>query len=88
MELEGYSDEPTLLISLVLVSEPQIVPEEHPTRTPAPNHEDFGPGDLMDSNPMTPPRRRRLLPSKVIIWYFFSFFLVRFCFDFDYVVVK
>ena len=88
MELEGYSDEPTCSFSLGLVSEPQIVPEEHPTRTPAPNHEDFGPEDLMDSNPETPPKRRRLLPSEVIIWYFFSFFFVRFCFDFDYLVVK
>nr|XP_023918342.1 F-box/LRR-repeat protein At3g48880-like isoform X1 [Quercus suber]POF02985.1 f-box protein fbw2 [Quercus suber] len=64
MELEGYSDEPTCSFSLGLVSEPQIVPEEHPIRTPAPNHEDFGPEDLMDSNPETPPKRRCLLPSE------------------------
>ncbi|XP_030931665.1 F-box/LRR-repeat protein At3g48880-like isoform X3 [Quercus lobata] len=67
MELEGYSDEPTCSFSLGFVSEPQIVPEEHPTRTPAPNDEDFGPEDLMDSNPETPPKRRRLLPSES--WY-------------------
>ena len=61
--MAGFSYEPpsfSLGLDLGLDSEPQIAPDDHPTQTPAPNDQDFGP-EVMDSDPETRPEPPRIL---------------------------
>ena len=59
--MAGY-DPPSfsLGLDLGLDSEPQIAPDKHPTQTPAPHDEDFGP-EVMDSDPESRPEPPRIL---------------------------
>ncbi|KAL0000830.1 hypothetical protein SO802_014611 [Lithocarpus litseifolius] len=51
----------SLGLDLGLDSEPQIAPpDKHPTQTPAPHDEDFGP-EVMDSDPESRPEPPRIL---------------------------
>ena len=49
----------SLGLDLGLDSEPQIAPDKHPTQTPAPRDENFGP-EVMDSDPEPPRILKRL----------------------------